>query len=286
MSGRIIRTRSLPAAVSDVQLRSIPSYSPTPSRSGAASSASSRWGSPASTWRARGAPRGLAPGGLSGRDGLHGRPRQQALAAGRTGARYAASHLVAHGLPARRHPHEPAAGRPGKSLCVALCPWPGLPQADPQRLQQLAERIQQVVGPFGFRAFVDSAPVLERPPASRPGLAGSARTPCYSTARPAAGSFSASYSSTSRCRSTSRRPAITAAAAACLDICPPRRSSVNGCWTRGAAFPTSPSSSRADPGRAARQDRQPRIRLRRLPDRLPLEPLRTPHRAERLSAAP
>ena len=30
-----------------------------------------------------------------------------------------------------------------------------------KRLQQLAERIQQVVGPFGFRAFVDSAPVLE-----------------------------------------------------------------------------------------------------------------------------
>src|SRR5690606_14753915 len=31
-----------------------------------------------------------------------------------------------------------------------------------KRLQQLAERIQTVVGPFGFRAFVDSAPVLEK----------------------------------------------------------------------------------------------------------------------------
>ena len=31
-----------------------------------------------------------------------------------------------------------------------------------KRLQQLAERIQQAIGPFGFRAFVDSAPVLER----------------------------------------------------------------------------------------------------------------------------
>lgn len=30
-----------------------------------------------------------------------------------------------------------------------------------KRIQQLAERIQQMVGPFGFRAFVDSAPVLE-----------------------------------------------------------------------------------------------------------------------------
>lgn len=30
------------------------------------------------------------------------------------------------------------------------------------RLQKLAERIADVVGPFGYRAFVDSAPVLER----------------------------------------------------------------------------------------------------------------------------
>ncbi|WP_434456825.1 tRNA epoxyqueuosine(34) reductase QueG [Stutzerimonas urumqiensis] len=39
-----------------------------------------------------------------------------------------------------------------------------------KRLQQLAERIQQVVGPFGFRAFVDSAPVLEKAVAQRAGL--------------------------------------------------------------------------------------------------------------------
>ncbi|HEY6610733.1 MAG TPA: QueG-associated DUF1730 domain-containing protein, partial [Pseudomonas sp.] len=31
-----------------------------------------------------------------------------------------------------------------------------------KRLQQLAERIQQAIGPFGHRAFVDSAPVLEK----------------------------------------------------------------------------------------------------------------------------
>ena len=39
-----------------------------------------------------------------------------------------------------------------------------------KRLQQLAERIQQVVGPFGFRAFVDSAPVLEKAVAQQAGL--------------------------------------------------------------------------------------------------------------------
>lgn len=39
-----------------------------------------------------------------------------------------------------------------------------------RRLQQLAEHIQQLIGPFGFRAFVDSAPVMERALASRSGL--------------------------------------------------------------------------------------------------------------------
>jgi epoxyqueuosine reductase len=39
-----------------------------------------------------------------------------------------------------------------------------------KRLQQLAERIQQQIGPFGFRAFVDSAPVLEKAAAQQAGL--------------------------------------------------------------------------------------------------------------------
>ena len=39
-----------------------------------------------------------------------------------------------------------------------------------QRLQKLAERLQQEVGPFGHRVFVDSAPVLERALARDAGL--------------------------------------------------------------------------------------------------------------------
>ncbi len=38
------------------------------------------------------------------------------------------------------------------------------------RLQRLADRIQEVVGPFGYRAFSDSAPVLEKALAERAGL--------------------------------------------------------------------------------------------------------------------
>lgn len=39
-----------------------------------------------------------------------------------------------------------------------------------KRLQQLATRIQEAIGPFGYRAFVDSAPVLEKALAQQAGL--------------------------------------------------------------------------------------------------------------------
>ncbi|WP_375139491.1 tRNA epoxyqueuosine(34) reductase QueG [Pseudomonas entomophila] len=39
-----------------------------------------------------------------------------------------------------------------------------------KRVQHLAERIQGEIGPFGFRAFVDSAPVLEKALAQQAGL--------------------------------------------------------------------------------------------------------------------
>ncbi|MCK9488696.1 MAG: tRNA epoxyqueuosine(34) reductase QueG [Xanthomonadales bacterium] len=38
------------------------------------------------------------------------------------------------------------------------------------RLQKLADRIAETVGPFGYRAFTDSAPVLEKPLARNAGL--------------------------------------------------------------------------------------------------------------------
>lgn len=39
-----------------------------------------------------------------------------------------------------------------------------------KRLQQLADQIKQEIGEFGYRAFVDSAPVLEKPLAQKAGL--------------------------------------------------------------------------------------------------------------------
>lgn len=39
-----------------------------------------------------------------------------------------------------------------------------------RRLQHLAERIREEAGPFGYRVFVDSAPVMEKPLAEKAGL--------------------------------------------------------------------------------------------------------------------
>ncbi|MEY6433933.1 tRNA epoxyqueuosine(34) reductase QueG [Thioalkalicoccus limnaeus] len=39
-----------------------------------------------------------------------------------------------------------------------------------RRLQRLADRIQDRIGPFGYRVFVDSAPVMEKPLAAKAGL--------------------------------------------------------------------------------------------------------------------
>ena len=53
--------------------------------------------------------------------------------------------------------------------------------------------------------------------------------------------------------------------------------------TRGAASPTSPSSSPAHSRAAAPAHRQPRLRLRRLPARVPVEPVRASRRARPIS---
>jgi len=39
-----------------------------------------------------------------------------------------------------------------------------------KRLQQLADKISEAIGPFGYRVFVDSAPVMEKPIAQNAGL--------------------------------------------------------------------------------------------------------------------
>jgi len=47
-----------------------------------------------------------------------------------------------------------------------------------KRLQQLAQRLMEEIGPFGYRVFVDSAPVLERPLARNAGLGWQGKHTC------------------------------------------------------------------------------------------------------------
>ena len=113
------------------------------------------------------------------------------LAAGRHGEM---QYMAAHG--SRRS--DPVSLVPGtmRVICVRMSYWPGdsaLPPdaalGDPgtgyvaryalgrdyhkvlrRRLQKLADRIEEQVGHFGYRAFADSAPVMEKPLAEKAGL--------------------------------------------------------------------------------------------------------------------
>ena len=47
-----------------------------------------------------------------------------------------------------------------------------------RRLQRLAERIREEIGPFGYRAFTDSAPVMEKPLARKAGIGTAGKHTC------------------------------------------------------------------------------------------------------------
>lgn len=47
-----------------------------------------------------------------------------------------------------------------------------------KRLEKLAQKIQEQVGPFGYRAFTDSAPILEKPIAHKAGLGWQGKHTC------------------------------------------------------------------------------------------------------------
>lgn len=113
------------------------------------------------------------------------------LEAGRHGEM---DYMAAHGDKRSR----PEALVPGtlRVVCVRMGYWPGDSATPPKnalahgelgyvsryalgrdyhrvlrkRLQRLADRIQERVGPFGYRAFADSAPVMEKPLAQKAGL--------------------------------------------------------------------------------------------------------------------
>lgn len=128
--------------------------------------------------------------GIAGIDpGEHGQHLERWLASGYHGEM---DYMAVHGRK-RTHPAELVAGTL-RVISVRMDYLPTDPQmaqclANPERaylsryalgrdyhkvmrkrLQQLAERIQQAIGPLGYRAFVDSAPVLEKAFAQQAGL--------------------------------------------------------------------------------------------------------------------
>ncbi len=108
-----------------------------------------------------------------------------------------------------------------------------------KRLAQLARQIEQEVGAFGFRAFVDSAPVMERALAQKAGLGWFGKNAMLLTPGLARCSFSASCIPTCLCPWTRPSSESTAAAAApAARPAPPAPSSMTRWSIRANASPT------------------------------------------------
>jgi len=128
-------------------------------------------------------------GRLSGRDGMEWpatvgkalRPQSWCLGTPAGDSRYAWNYLPADSAWLK------TAGQPEYRLHLPLRLGRELQQADaPAPAAVGSEQIQALIGPFGYRAFVDSAPVWSAP-CHQAGLAGSAKTPCCESHR--AGSY-------------------------------------------------------------------------------------------------
>jgi epoxyqueuosine reductase len=73
-------------------------------------------------------------------------------------------------LPVDAAPAPGLAGEPGRAWISRYALGRDYHRVLRPRLQKLADRIVAVVGPFGYRAFVDSGPVMEKPLAQKAGL--------------------------------------------------------------------------------------------------------------------
>jgi hypothetical protein len=182
--------------------------------------------------------------GFHGRHGLHGRAWPEARAAGRAGAGHVQRHQRAHGLPAARPP--PTAGRramaapagPGAAVVSIYARGRDYHKVLRPRLQRLADRLQAEVGPFGHRAFTDSAPVLEVELATRSGLGWRGKHTL--ALHREGGSMFFLGRDLRRPRAAAHRPVtpLRPAAAPASTSAPRRPSWRPTGWTRGAASPT------------------------------------------------
>ncbi len=147
------------------------------------------------------------------------------------------------------------------------------------RLQQLADRLAAAVGPFGHRVFTDSAPVLEVELAQRSGIGWRGKHTLALSREAGSMFFLGEIYVDLALPLTEPVGAHCGSCSACIDVCP-TRAIVGAVPARCAALHLLPDdrARRADPAGAAAADRQPHLRLRRLPARLPVEQVRAAQR--------
>ncbi len=151
------------------------------------------------------------------------------------------------------------------------------------RLQKLADRIQQEVGSFGYRVFTDSAPVLEVALAAKSGLGWRGKHTLLLTRDMGSYFFLGEIYTNLPLPVTDPLTGHCGTCTACIDACPtgaivaPYELDARRC----ISYLTIELAGR-NPGRTATAHRQPRLRLRRLPARVSVEPLRAGRRRKRL----
>lgn len=97
-----------------------------------------------------------------------------------------------------------------------------------RRLQRLADRIERVAGPFGYRVFVDSAPVLEKPLAQKAGLGWMGKHTNLINARAGSWFFLGEIYTDLPLPADAPASAHCGSCRACMDVCP--TGAITGPW--------------------------------------------------------
>jgi epoxyqueuosine reductase len=88
------------------------------------------------------------------------------------------------------------------------------------KLKQLAEKIQQTIGPFGYRAFTDSAPVMERAIAQEAGLGWIGKNTCLISKHEGSYFLLGEVYTDLPLPSDEKATAHCGSCSACIDACP------------------------------------------------------------------
>ena len=141
-----------------------------------------------------------------------------------------------------------------------------------KRLRKLAERIAGIAGPMGYRVFVDSAPVMEKPLAEQAGLGWMGKHTNLINRHEGSWFFLGEIYTDLPLPVGQPVQDHCGSCRACLDICP-TQAIVAPLSARRSTLHLIPDNraSRPDSVGIAADDRQPGVRLRRLPIGVPVE---------------